>query len=78
MQCHMVVVLTKCFNGYFFQICHQKKFKYIVYQYLSGKMIQQYTPTVFILADGVTTRNQEDQKNIKHISNRLSKNITVA
>ena len=46
--------------------------------YLSGKMIQQYTPTVFILADGVTTRNQEDQKNIKHISNRLSKNITVA
>ena len=41
-------------------------------------MIQQYTPTVFILADGVATRNQEDQKNIKHISNRLSKNITVA
>ena len=62
---------------FFFQICHQKKIQ-IVYQYLSSKMIQQYTPTVFILADGVTTRNQEDQKNIKHISNRLSKNITVA
>ena len=77
MQCHMVVVFTKCFNGFFFQICHQKKIQ-IVYQYLSSKMIQQYTPTVFILADGVTTRNQEDQKNIKHISNRLSKNITVA
>ena len=63
---------------FFFSNLSPKKNLNSLSVYLSGKMIQQYTPTVFILADGVTTRNQEDQKNIKHISNRLSKNITVA